>query len=89
MNPRLQSAPLTTQDQLIWNWLCELQFSRYQIRGRFRAGMSDDRRDADLMWKLSTYTHVAHPPVIHILLRVDPTFDFSDFEALPPSWLSI
>lgn len=40
---------LTMEDQLIFNWLCELQFSRYQIRGRFRWCIESDRRDADIM----------------------------------------
>lgn len=51
---RLPSAALTTEDRLIWNWLCELQFSRYQRRGRFAAAMEAEHRDASLMWWAQT-----------------------------------
>jgi hypothetical protein len=44
MKPRPESARLTTEDQLIWNRLCQ--------RGRFRDAIIAERRDADLMFEL-------------------------------------
>jgi len=69
-----RSTSLTMEDQLILNWLCELQFSRYQIRGRFRWCADADRRDADIMrigvmnpWCVMTWQQTS--PIEPVLLR--------------------
>lgn len=77
MKPRLKfPAQLTTEDEYIWGWVHGGWYRRF---GKFPTEtFGPDRRDADLMWKLSTYTKVGHPPVVHIALCVDLDFNWSD-----------
>jgi len=71
------NAPLTQEDFDIWDRLSE-PHGKYQVGVPLWGYTICDRRDADLMWKLSTYTTPGHLPVIHLLLRVDENFHLPD-----------
>ena len=49
-NPR--AAPLTIEDQLIFNWLCENWFFLHRRRGLFSHCVESDQRDAERMFRM-------------------------------------
>jgi hypothetical protein len=77
----LPVAPLTKEDGEIWARIVNRSgrcFSSWDAGRYHRVTLGADRRDGDLMWKLSTYMMPGHSPIAHRMLRVDPDFRWLD-----------
>lgn len=60
MKPRPAPAPLTSEDQVIWTWLCtnNTAVMNRRVAGLWLFYQAADRRDAELMYAFGIYPRV-------------------------------